>query len=186
MPCYDGGGGPEDVDACEWMSDPLPWYCSDPCDTGDSFIDNINIQQAMHEAWVNSYGPDHDPFNHDQRNETMYIATATSSGYEFTEIPPGSGSSSCHFSASGSIPTNAVALIHTHPYGHGDTINDPACQGTYNGNNVSSDDEELVQFIKEHEQLPPIPMYVIDKDKIRVILPSDPSQYSQTINRCGY
>lgn len=101
---------------------------------------------------------------------------------------PGPNTSSCHFSAPGAqIPTNAVGLVHTHPYGHGDTLNDPRCpSGTYNAYNVSSLDAAMVQAIKDEPSLPPIPMYVIDKDNIRVIQPSNPSQYSQTHNRCGY
>ncbi|WP_069130069.1 hypothetical protein [Rhodohalobacter halophilus] len=178
-PPGDGGGGDNDEELPEFL---------EPCDTGNAHLDDVPFQDAMYQAWFDSYGPDDEPYAHDQRNETMVIVTATSSGYAFEEIPPGPETSSCHFSAPGtSIPSNIVALIHTHPYGHNDTIEDSKCPaGAYNGNSVSSSDAALVQTIHDEPSLPSIPMYVIDKDKIRIIQPSNPNQYSQTFNRCGY
>jgi len=144
----------------------------------------------MRTLWENSYGDEINPLPHDQRNEGMIMVTATSSGFEYTVLPPGPETSSCKFDMSESVLTsNIVALIHTHPYSHGDQVSDPRCQdgtGTYNGNNVSNGDKAIVEAIKSSSKLSPVPMYVIDKDKIRIIDPSNPSQYDRTLSRCGY
>ncbi|NBB76928.1 MAG: hypothetical protein GVY02_06060 [Bacteroidetes bacterium] len=186
----DGGGGsgddcdPTAIDQPAGYEEPEP----EPCQTGDPNLDNTSFQQQMAAAWVSSFGDESNPLPHDQRNEAMILVTAISSGLEFEEIVPDTVSS-CRFSAAPgtTIPTNTVALIHTHPYSDGDVINDPRCSaGSYNGTTVSPGDEALMQAISDATSLPPIPMYVIDKDKIRVIQPSNPSQYAQTDNRCGY
>lgn len=173
----DGGGGDYDEELPEFL---------EPCETGNAHLDNIPFQYAMYQAWSDSYGTDENPYDHDQRNEGIIIVTAISSGYKFDVIPPEPGTSSCHFDGGTySVQTNTVALIHTHPYGHGDTINDSRCpSGTYNGNNVSSKDAALMQSLNNGGFN--IPIYVIDETRIRVIQPSNPSQYAQTINRCGY
>jgi len=186
----DGSGGSGDdcdpgaIDQPAGCEEPEP----EPCQTGDSNLDNTSFQQQMAATWVTSFGDESNPLPHDQRNEAMILVTAISSGLEFEEIVPDTVSS-CRFSAAPgtTIPTNAVALIHTHPYSDGDVINDPRCSaGSYDGTTVSPGDEALMQAISDATSLPPIPMYVIDKDKIRVIQPSNPSQYAQTDNRCGY
>lgn len=189
--CSDGGG-----DEC-----PPPYYCDgggggglppllNPCDTNGEHpvLDNVAVQQAMDDAWAGSYGSDGSPLPDDQRSEAMFMVLATMDGYEIEEIPPGPETSSCHFDGGEfSVPSNIVALIHTHPYSDGDTINDPRCgSGFYDGDDVSSGDESLMRTIGNSTILPPIPMYIIDKNKIRIIQPSNPSQYSETINRCGY
>ena len=141
----------------------------------------------MHDTWLDSYGSADPPLSHNNRNEAMFMVLATSSGYEIDQITPGPNTSSCKFDIDEPIQSNVVALIHTHPYSDGDTINDSRCSsGVYNGENVSSGDQAIVDFIDNSTTLPSILMYVIDKDKIRVIEPSNPSDYSQNVNRCGY
>lgn len=118
----------------------------------------------------------------------MFMVTVTQSGMEITHIPPGPNTSSCHFDGgSFSIPSNIVALIHTHPYSNGDVINDPRCGSgskIYDGDDVSNGDENLMRAFIANDRS--VPFYVMDKDKIRVIDPSNPSKYDDTINRCGY
>lgn len=189
-PCNPSGPAqfppPECMTPCEWMTDPPTWMCGDPCNTNDPILDDINVQKAMHDAWTESYGSTNSPLAHDQRNEAMFMVLATSSGYEIEEISPGPNTSSCRFDGgSYSVPSNIVALLHTHPYSDGDPINDPRCSlGVYDGDDVSDGDENLMQQFSSVGYN--IPFYVIDKDKIRVIEPSDASQYDETINRCGY
>lgn len=104
MPCYYGPSGP--MDACQWMLDALPWVC-DRCDTDDPIIDDIDVQQEMYDAWLDSYGPDGVPFDQQDRVEKLIIVTASSSGYVFEEIIP-DAASSCHMTiGSGltSVPT---------------------------------------------------------------------------------
>ncbi|MEX2457016.1 MAG: hypothetical protein WD381_06860 [Balneolaceae bacterium] len=189
MPCYDGPGGPTPVDECEWALTPPPGICAQPevCDTSDPIIDDYNVQLAMFEVWKDSYGPNHDPLDDNDRRERMFMVTATSSGYEIEEFEPGPDTSPCHFDGGSiSIPSNIVALFHTHPFGDGDSVNATSCPPVYNGDFVSQADRNLVEEIANNLALPAIPMYVMDKDKIRVLDPSDTSQYSQTIDRCGF
>jgi len=144
----------------------------------------------MQEPWLDSFGPNNDPLPYDQRNEAMFMVTVTQSGIEITQLPPGPETSSCKFDMSeAQLTSNIIALIHTHPYSDGDIITDPGCEKEglpYNANSVSDGDQEIVEAMINSTILPPTPMYVIDKDKIRVIDPSNPSEYAETINRCGY
>lgn len=192
-PCFecDPGGEPGD-NACQITeSGGMTIGCrSEPCYTNGEHpvLEDATVQQAMDDAWLESYGPATNPLPHGQRKEALFMVLATMGGYEIEKIYGGPDTSSCHFDANNvSIPSNIAALIHTHPYSSGDIINDPRCgPGVYDGDDVSSGDESLMQTIDNSTILPPIPMYVIDKDKIRIIQASNPSQYSETINRCGY
>ena len=151
------------------------------------FQEGMNVQVAMHEAWIASYGSDMNPLPHNQRNEAMSMVTVTSSGYEVTEIPPGPITSSCYFdTAQNTIPSNTVAIIHTHPYGDEDTVNDAArgCSGVYIASIVSAGDEAMM--MQQIAAQLGLVMYVIDRGNIRVIESTNPSNYSQTIERCGY
>jgi hypothetical protein len=74
-----------------------------------------------------------------------------------------------------------------------DVVNDPRCYEDpespvkeYAGDIASDPDLGIVQAIRDDNVLPDIPMYVIDEDKVRIIEPSNTSQYNETINRCGY
>lgn len=188
--CDSGPGGPVQVDECEWMINPPPGMCVDSpqeCGTGDPVLDNSIVNLAMYEAWRDSYGSNHDPLDQVDRRERMFMVTATRSGYEVEELPPNQNTSPCHFDTDVSnLPSNIVALFHTHPFGDGDSVNVPGCPPAYNGDFVSQADRNMVESIANHPDLPPIPMYVMDEDKIGVLDPSDTSQYSQNINRCGY
>lgn len=159
----------------------------DECDTGDPILDEEVVQLTMYDVWNDSYGPNNDPFDDADRRERMFVVMTTSSGYEVEEFELGSNTSPCHFDGSNvSIPSNIVALFHTHPFGDGDDVNAPGCPPMYDGDYVSQADRNLVESIANHPNLPPIPMYVMDEDKIRNLDPSDTSQYSQNIGRCGY
>lgn len=180
---------PPPINPCEYVNPPE--YCSqEPCDTNGEYpvLGNADVQNAMDDAWLESYGSEDNPLPHGQRNEAMFMVLATIDGYVIEEIPPGPETSSCHFDFDGAnITSNIAALIHIHPYSDGDDPDDPRCKsGFYNADDVSVGDEAIVQFISNSTILPDTPMYVMDKDKIRVIQPSNPSQYSETINRCGY
>lgn len=191
-PCYVDPNEPPQAqpveclnDPCDWLAPPVGWMCGDTCQTNDGIIDDINVQVAMHEAWQASYGTDLNPLPHNQRNEAMYIVTVHSSGYEIEEIPPGPNTSSCHFDTpQTSIPSNTVAIIHTHPYSHDDVLEDPRCPaGTYDANTVSVGDQAMMQSIGSQLN---VSMFVIDKTNIRVLESSNPTTYSQTFARCGY
>ena len=151
-------------------------------------MDDSGVQQAMENIWNKSYGSTESGLDHNQRNEAMFMVLATTSGYKIEAIPAGPETSSCHFDGGRyDIPSNIVALIHTHPYSDGDSINDPRCRSAEaNNNEVSSRDSKIIRQINNSTVLPPTPMYVMDKEKIRIIQPSNPSKYSLAINRCGY
>jgi hypothetical protein len=191
-PCFDDGGGsvpPPEPDPCD--DDNPPTYCENPCETGNSHVDAIESQITMDNGWIASYGSENNPLPHDQRNEKMFIIIDKNSHFDFTEIEP-NDVSSCHFIASGiSIPSNAIGFFHTHPYAPDELITDQRCLDyrgwdvetygypKYNAENVSAGDSALVSATG-------LPIYVIDNEKIRTIDPSDPSEYSDTDDRCGY
>lgn len=184
----DGGGGSEDCDetafdggCTDWTEEP------ETCQTGNSVIDDTAVQGAMEQVWLDSYSPSYNPFDDNDRRERMFMVTAESSGYQVEEFEPGPNTSPCHFDGGRiSIPSNIVALFHTHPFGDGDSVDATGCPPRYDGDFVSQADRNLVEEIANNIALPAIPMYVMDKDKIRVLDSSDTSQYSQIINRCGF
>ncbi len=194
MPCSNRGGTPGgcaapgggDLDPLDPDDPGEP----EPCETGGKYpaLDAEIVQQAMDEAWLESYGSSDNPLDDDQRNEALFLVYSTNNGYSIEVVPAGPETSSCHFDGGNyTITSNIVALIHVHPYSDGDTVNDPACgSGTYDGDVVSEEDRSVVQEINSSTVIPPTPMFVIDKDKIRIIKPTNPYQYSNTIGRCGY
>jgi len=188
--CDSGPSGPVQVDECEWMINPPPGMCGDSpeeCDTDDPILDDGIVQLAMYNAWNESYGPNNDPLDDADRRERMFMVTATSSGYEVEELPPNQNTTACHFDTDvSSLPSNIVALFHTHPFADGENVNAPDCPPAYDGDYVSQADRNRVESIANNPGLSAIPMYVMDENKIWVLDPSDTSQYSQNFDRCGY
>jgi hypothetical protein len=200
-----GGGNSDDCDetaidgGCnDWTEEPDPCddedppvHCENPCETENNHIDAKESQIIMENGFLASYGPENDPLPHDQRNEKIFIMTDENSHFNFIEIVP-DDVSSCHFEASGvSIPANAVALFHTHPYAPNELITDQRCLDRrgwdveengypmYLAENVSTADKILTSATG-------LPIYVIDTDKVRTLDPSNPDEYSDTDDRCGY
>jgi hypothetical protein len=193
--CFeDPGGGspvpPPPSDPCEGENPPV--YCENPCETQNDHIDAIESQITMENAWAASYGPENNPFPHNQRNEKIFVITDNNGQYNFIEIES-TDVSSCHINISGfSLPSNAVGFFHTHPYAPNESITDQRCldyagwdvvaQGgypIYSAGTVSGGDNEL-------SLLTGLPIYVLDKEKIRTIDPLNPGVYSKTDGRCGY
>ena len=174
---------------CDWMDPTLPWMCGEPCTTRNPVIDDVFTQSAMDEYWKISFGTESSPLPHHQRNEAVIFITQSGNSYQFIEIQP-SNVSSCHWNATSvSKPSNLIGVLHIHPYAPGDSITDQRCLDyrqwtpppqypTYNPD-VSSGDSGMVTLLQ-------VPLYIMDKEKIRVLLPSHPNQYSSTFNRCGY
>lgn len=186
-----GGGGVQDPWAPNANGE-ITESCQeeiDPCDTNGEHpaLDDIDVQETMYDVWSDSYGSDIDGLPDDQRNEAMFMVLATTSGYVTGRIPAGPGTSSCQFKVgSYSVPSNVVALIHTHPYSDGDSINDPRCPSgkIYDADDVSPGDQTVMNnFISVGYD---VPFYVMDKDEIHVLEPSDSTEYADEINRCGY
>lgn len=92
--------------------------------------------------------------------------------------------------------TSASAVLHTHPFSPGDVIMDKRCVdhhnsrlgpgvepyqlGTlppYSAYTVSPADQNMVRLAGK-------PMYVIDREAVRLINPANPSVYERHFNHC--
>lgn len=185
--------------------------CGAPCQTNDSLVDNLLFQNEMHQAWLDSYGPEHEPLPPNQRDEKL-IAVINDNGNYTTVNFEAQSVSSCHMSGvnynlSGSQAQNLVALIHTHPFTPGQVIEDQRCLDARNyppGSTYESApslfDHQALNFINyqlENNNLNSVPMIIMDTDNINKLQQTqtvenneniDPENHfnSDTFNRCGY
>jgi hypothetical protein len=177
--------------------------CTMICRYNDPFLDKMNIQAEIHRMWNASFGPNSSPLPHDQRNEAVVLVEQyLNEPLSFRVIEPTDpiNVSSCHVGVRITFDrTNqrraVQAILHTHPFSPGDTIWDQRCVDyqnsrlrpgeapfelgriRYNATEVSEGDENIAIQVGK-------PMYVVDRQAIRRINPSNPDKYERDFSHC--
>lgn len=159
----------------------------EPCNTDGEYpvLDNPGFQNIMQEAAVESGFEEAE----DNRLEGFYVIKNQNGGYT-KELIPNSGRTSCTYniSAPESFFDNAVALLHTHPYAPGDTVQNEACleaQGedspmVYRFDGPSDFDIDVANAVS-------LDLYTIDFNNIHFTDKNDTmTGQADKINRCGY
>ncbi len=119
-PPPDGGGpspgGDDPCTKCEPDGPPPPEE-EQPCETGDPVVDAPEVQAAFEQIWAQS-NPD---ATQSKRIEQGGWIVHDGSSYSFEPFPNTIVQGPCSIRLVGvSIPPNAVAWVHTHPYRSGE------------------------------------------------------------------
>ncbi|MCH8495183.1 MAG: hypothetical protein LAT57_06060 [Balneolales bacterium] len=172
--------------------------CDKICDYDNDFLDRMDTQAEIHRMWNGSYGFNNNPLPHSQRIEMVTFVNLYADGWEFQEMAT-DNVSSCHIIPALGTKINLGALnaiIHTHPFYPDEVIMDQRCynyansrllakgdspiafgEAQYRATSVSEADSNMIKRTG-------VPMYVVDKDAVRKIDPSNPSVYSDVFTNC--
>jgi hypothetical protein len=188
-----GDGGDNQEDPCDGPNPPES--CEEdepePCETEDPAIDGISTNPGLEDFFEESYGTDENPLPDDQRNERAAFVIKNGSTYSLQNIEPDRANMAEFRASNVTFPNKAVGIIHTHTASPGETINDfryqtahninPITDGvpTYNADEVSGADEAFAKSAN-------LPLYVMDTEAIRKIESSNPGQYADEYERCGF
>lgn len=169
------------------MDPTVAWMCEAPCSTGNSVIDNLQVQQGFTELWTASNT--HLPI--DQRREQGAWIVSTSNGYDVEPWPSWWTTFPCGIAAPEDwyeyAPSNTVGMVHTHPFFAGDdttTVCGAPPEGTEDyssGSNLY--DISALADLANHLSNYTIKGYIIDGNNIVLYTPF---ASLDIIERCGY
>lgn len=197
-PCYDGGGcgGGDPISTggggpiCE---DCYPEDEDPPCETGDPLVDAPAVQNGMKQLWMRSNS---DAAMAERREAGGFVVLDPLLGYVLHPFPESWAATACAISPPPGFipPVNAVAWVHTHPYGRDELLTSCPSERIVIGgtvfeaftkyqNDPSADDGRMAQQWG-------LPGYVLDREKITRFTgnPSSSIKYDITLrtNRCAY
>ncbi len=211
--CYNppgGGGDPVPPPTYDTTTTVVDSPCDMPnppayCDEAGSCFDK-NIGNPTHEAVLESMEnegelvetwQDSHPNAPDQnlRKERNGFVTNDNGDYGFVrfEAVGDITATSCTIDGTVSIPANAVAVIHTHPYSDGERITSSACLAArdYDPSRFLGPDAEMIatydsspnEADRSMAAAYNMPAYVMDKDQIFIV---DENGLVADYQRCGY
>ncbi len=159
----------------------------DPCMTGDPILDNPAVQQAMQELWRDSNTSEYILYRYETAG---WVVQNPDGSLYFQRVEDDWISDQCGInppSTGYTIPRNAIAFIHTHPYWEGENVH-IACGEGFSDSYVSGFSSHDLSAITSWGQLLGLPTfqgYVIDGNNITRtdILGQGPTGQ---FPRCGY
>lgn len=188
-PCFDEGDGASSPAPPCSQANPPKW-CSDPCETGDPVLDNTGIQEALELIWEAS--KTNLPIA--QRVEQGGYITKSNGKYKFISFPKTWSKFACGINLpsnwKNSIPSNTVALVHSHPFFVGENTTASNVCGSSGEVSYTSlhsqDDRDMLQEVGNHQSNFGIKGYVIDgNNTVRYGVLSF-TQAESIKTRCGY
>lgn len=188
-PCFDeGDGGSTPVPPCS-EANPPEW-CSNPCETGDPILDNTGIQEALELIWEASKTS----LPIAQRVEQGGYITQSNGKYKFISFPKTWSKFACGINLpsnwKNSIPSNTVALVHSHPFFVGENTTASNVCGSSGEVSYTSlhsqDDRDMLQEVGNDQGNFGIKGYVIDGNNIVRYGVLSFTQAESIKTRCGY
>lgn len=167
------------------------------CHTRDIHLDHPAVQEKMEEIWNTAYGADdNSPLPQSERRESLW-AIEWRGGNDYTFIEATGGTvTSCSMrgvSIGTTRDTNGnrlylVGLLHVEPFEDGEEFTDVACleSKTSMGDSIASYGSEPSSYDRNVASIMNAPVYVLSKNKIRVIEPTNNEKFNNTYSRCGY